>query len=47
MRNDALSFGIPELQVWYFMKKYNLSEDEAKKLINQMPSNDEGDEGDE
>jgi len=33
MRNDALSFDIPQLTVWYLMDAYNLSEDEAKQLI--------------
>ena len=32
-RNDALSFDIPMLKVWYLMDAYNLAEDEAKKLV--------------
>ena len=32
-RDDALSFDIPELLIWYLMEAYNLTEDEAKKLV--------------
>lgn len=34
-RNDALSFDIPQLTVWYLMDAYNLSEQEAQKLVQQ------------
>lgn len=34
-RNDALSFDIPKLTIWYLMKAYNLSEDEAKALVEE------------
>lgn len=34
-RNDALSFDIPQLKVWYLMDAYNLTEDEAKKLVEE------------
>lgn len=44
MRNDALSFGIPKLQVWYFMKKYNLTEEKAQKLIAEIPKEGDGGE---
>lgn len=34
MRADALSFGdVPILKVWYFMEKYNIPEEEAKKYL--------------
>lgn len=33
MRNDALSFDIPILKVWYLMRAYNLDEEEAKKMV--------------
>ena len=34
MRADALSFPeVPILKEWYLKEKYNLSEDEAKKYI--------------
>lgn len=37
MRADALSFAeIPILKVWYLKEKYNLSEDEAKKYIQNV-----------
>lgn len=32
-RNDALSFEIPELTVWYLMDAYSLTEQEAWKLV--------------
>lgn len=32
-RNDALSFDIPQLKIWYFMDAYNLDEAEATKLV--------------
>ncbi|MCM1190526.1 MAG: hypothetical protein NC541_14680 [bacterium] len=44
-RNDALSFDIPELMVWYLMDAYSLSEKEAQKLLsqkeNEKPEEDE------
>ncbi len=33
VRADALSFDIPMLTIWYLMDAYNLSEEEAKALI--------------
>lgn len=42
-RNDALSFGIDKLTVWYFMDMYNLSEKEAQKLIDGIKEKDDGD----
>lgn len=41
MRNDALSFNIPKLQLWYFMKKYNLAEEEAKQLLDGIEEKDD------
>lgn len=32
-RNDALSFDIPELTIWYLMDAYSLTEEEARKLV--------------
>lgn len=32
-RNDALSFDIPKLKVWYLMEAYGLTEDEAVAII--------------
>ena len=32
-RNDALSFDIPQLTVWYLMDAYALSEEEAAAMI--------------
>ena len=32
-RNDALSFDIPELTVWYLMDAYSLTEEEARKMV--------------
>lgn len=47
LKNDALAFDIPKLKLWYFMKKYNLTEKEAQELLNEIPSNDEGDDNEE
>lgn len=41
MRNDALSFNIPKLQLWYFMKKYNLAEEEAQNLLDGIEEKDD------
>lgn len=38
-RNDALSFDLPELLIWYLMDAYNLTEDEAKKIAVQKEGN--------
>lgn len=43
-RNDALSFDIPQLMVWYLMDAYSLSENEAKKLLSQSEKNDSDDD---
>ena len=32
-RNDALSFDIPKLLIWYLMDAYSLTEDEAAALV--------------
>ena len=32
-RNDALSFEIPQLLIWYLMDAYSLTEDEAAALV--------------
>ena len=48
MRNDALQFPeVPQLKVWYFMEKYNLSEEEAWALIGQEPTDDDDTLGEE
>lgn len=47
MRNDALSFNIPKLRTWYFMKKYNLTEEEAAELVEEMPDEGDGSEDEE
>lgn len=41
MRNDALSFGIPKLTAMYLSERYKLSIDEAMKLINEIPFEDD------
>lgn len=43
-RNDALSFDIPKLKVWYLMDVYSLSEDEAEKLLSQSEQEDPDEE---
>lgn len=40
-RNDALSFAIPKLTIWYLMDKYNLNEQEATTIYNDKQSVDE------
>ena len=47
-RNDALSFDIPQLTIWYLMDAYSLSEDEATALVaakqeEQNPNEEEED----
>ena len=34
-RNDALSFDIPKLTIWYLMEAYSLTEDEATELVKE------------
>ena len=33
MRNDALTFDIPQIKAWYLAKAYNLSDEEAMNLV--------------
>lgn len=40
-RNDALSFNIPQLTIFYLMDAYNLSEEEAKQWVEQAKKEDE------
>lgn len=40
-RNDALSFDIPELIVWYLMDAYSLTEKEATELVMKRQEADE------
>ena len=40
-RNDALSFDIPQLRVMYLMEAYNMSEEEAKELVNSAAEEEE------
>ena len=53
VRNDALSFDIPELTVNYLMLAYNYDEEEAKRLVYQTEEekkdkeNKEANEGEE
>lgn len=47
-RNDALSFDIPELTIWYLMDAYNLTEKEATELVaKKQQENDEDNDGDQ
>lgn len=49
-RNDALSFDIPQLTVWYLMEAYSLSEEEATALVVEQQEKEEEqnrDEGEE
>lgn len=42
-RNDALSFDIPELTIWYLMEAYNLTEEEATALVMKKQEEQERD----
>lgn len=42
-RNDALSFDIPQLTIWYLMDAYNISEEEAKAMVMQKQDEEERD----
>ena len=43
-RNDALSFDIPKLTIWYLMDAYNLTKEEATAIYNERDKPDEPDE---
>ena len=46
-RNDALSFDIQELTVWYLMDAYSLTEEDARKLVEAKVEKEEQDTGGE
>lgn len=47
-RNDALSFDIPELTIWYLMDAYSLTEEEARELVvKQQEEEDQNADGEE
>ena len=49
-RNDALSFDIPQLTIWYLVEAYSLSEEEATALVVEQQKKEEEqnqDEGEE
>ena len=35
LRNDALSFDVPEILEWYLEEAYNLTPEEAKRLVSE------------
>ena len=43
VRNDALSFDIPELTIKYLMEAYNLPEEEVRKWMEQKAEKEEQD----
>ena len=43
MRDDALSFDIPELTIWYLMEAYNLTEEDATALVMKKQEKQEQD----
>ena len=45
-RNDALSFDIPKLTVWYLMDAYSLTEDEAAALVTEKQEKQEEQDAD-
>lgn len=46
-RNDALSFDIPDLTVWYLMDAYDLTEKEARALVEKRQETEEQDADEE
>ena len=42
-RNDALSFDIPQLTIWYLMDAYNISEQEAADMLQMKQEEEEQD----
>ncbi len=44
VRNDALSFDIPELTIWYLMDAYNLTEEKATALVTAKQKKEEQDD---
>ena len=47
-RNDAMSFDIPELTVWYLMDAYSLTEQEARMLVmKKQEEEDQNTDGEE
>lgn len=46
-RNDALSFEIPKLLIWYLMDAYSLTEDEATALVMEEQRKQEEQDADE
>lgn len=40
-RNDALSFDIPQLTIWYLMDAYNIPEEEAAAMVMQKQEEEE------
>ena len=45
-RNDALSFDIPQLTIWYLMDAYSLTEDEVAALISEKQEKQEEQDAD-
>lgn len=46
-RNDALSFDIPQLTIWYLMEAYSLLEEEATALVEAQQGDDDDQDGKE
>lgn len=46
-RDDALSFDIPELTIWYLMDAYSLTEEEARALVEKKQEEEEQNTGGE
>ena len=47
IRNDALSFDIPELTIKYLMEAYNYTEEDATAMVMKKVEEKEGDNGGE
>ena len=46
-RNDALSFDIPELTVWYLMDAYSITEEEARAMVEMKQEEEQDADGED
>lgn len=46
-RNDALSFDIPELKIWYLMDAYSITEEEARAMVEMKQEKEQDADGED
>lgn len=46
-RNDALSFDIPELKIWYLMDAYSITEEEARAMVEAKQEEEQDADGED